>query len=159
MSRMVLAPATALLLVLFTAPLQAADSREDNKALVRQVIEEVLNQGKLERAKDWVSAEETISPHWFKTTYRTRRTVFPDLTYRIEEMIAEDDRVVVRFTTVGTPNGPAAPDPGEAPIEVPGVAFFRIESGKIIEGWELTDMLKLVRATGYTLQAPQGSTE
>ena len=146
--------ATAVLLLLTARPAAADDTLEANKALVRQVIEEVLNQGRLDRAAELVAADGELGPEWFETTYRVRRTVFPDLTYRIEEMLAEGDRVVVRFTTVGTPDGPAAPVPSQSPVEVPGVAFFRVEAGRITAGWELTHMLKLLRATGYTLQAP-----
>lgn len=146
---------TVLLLPMAVPPTAAATDLEVNKAVVRQVIEEMLNQGRFDRAEEMFARNGDIGPEWFRTTYRVRRTVFPDLTYRIEEMIAEGDRVVVRFTTVGTPNGPAAPAPGETPVEVPGVAIFRLAAGKIVQGWELTDMLKLVRETGYTLQAPQ----
>ena len=157
MTRPICLLAVAAILIA-TVPVHAEDVLETNKSVVRQVIEEVLNQGRLERADELVAdSGGRFGPEWFKTTYRVRRTAFPDLTYRIEELVAEGDRVVVRFTTVGTPNGPVVTAPSEDKVEVPGVAIFRLENGRIVSGWELTDMLKLMRETGYTVQAPRPS--
>ena len=133
-----------------------AETAEAKKAIVRQVIEEVLNQGRLDRADELVAeGEGDFGPDWFRVTYRTRRTAFPDLTYRIEEMIAEGDRVVVRFTAVGTPNGPVVPVASVTPVEVSGVAIMEVKNGQVTAGWELTDMLKLAKETGYSLRAPE----
>ncbi|MEM1201978.1 MAG: ester cyclase [Acidobacteriota bacterium] len=148
--------ATALVF-LMTPAVHAEESPEAKKTLVRQVVEQVLNQGKLDLAEELVHDAGAFGPEWFRTTYRMRRSAFPDLTYRIEELIAEGDRVVCRFTAVGTPNGPVVLAPSDEPVEVSGVAIFEVRDGKIRSGWELTDMLGLMRKTGYTVQAPQAS--
>lgn len=146
----------ALLIAAAIPAWAASPDPEANKALVHRVIDEVLNQGQLDLADDVVAeGEGSFGPDWFRTTYRVRRTAFPDLRYEIEETVAEGDMVVVRFSAVGTPNGPVVIAPSEEPVRVSGVAFFQVRGGKIVDGWELTDMLGLMRETGYTIQAPQ----
>ena len=114
-----------------------------------------MNRGRLEHADVLVAESGDFGPDWFRITYRSRRAALPDLTYRIDQMVAEGNQVVVKFTAVGTANGPVAVAPSDDQIEIPGVAFFEVEGGKIVNGWELTDMLRLLRETGYSIQRPE----
>ena len=50
-------------------------------------------------APDW------IGPESVKVIVRTMRDAFPDFTEMIEDVVAEADRVVTRFTSTGTPPG------------------------------------------------------
>ena len=160
MSSKVSVSVLAILALAFVVPAWADDTLAANKALVERVIEEVLNEGQLALADELVAeGEGRFGPEWFKTTYRMRRSAFPDLRYRIEETLAEGDRVVVRFTSVGRPTGPSVPVVSQDPVEVAGVAIFEVKDGKIVGGWELTDMLKLARETGYELRAPESTAE
>ena len=68
------------------------------------------------------------SKHW--------HTVTPDLQYTVEDVIAEGDKGVVRWTCVSTHTGELW---GIAPtgkrLTTSGIDIFRIEDGKIVE-WE-----------------------
>lgn len=69
-----------------------------------------------------------------------------ELSYEIEEMAAEEDRVIVRITWGGVHDGPIL---GVAPtgkqIEVEEYLSFRIEDGEVVEMHLLADNLDLLR--------------
>ena len=74
---------------------------------------------------------------------------FPDLTYTVEETIATDDRVVVRFTASGTHTGDFQ---GMAPtmrkFESGGLIVMRVKDGKVIEAREEYDMAGMLQQLG-----------
>lgn len=81
--------------------------------------------------------------------------LFPDLQIRIDDMIAEDDRVAFRWTFIGThtaratSGGPLTPvghadaisglltevEPSGTSVEIPGIAVGKLKGGKIVEWW------------------------
>ena len=76
-------------------------------------------------------------------------TAFPDLKWTIEDMIAEEDKVVVRFRASGTQKGAfLGIPPTEKPINITGVAIYRIAGGKITEDWAFMDTLGVMRQLG-----------
>ena len=60
----------------------------------------------------------------------------PDLRFTIDDLIAEDDRVTIRWTLRGTNTGPmlGRPPTGQ-PVELAAIVIFRIADGKIAERW------------------------
>ena len=60
----------------------------------------------------------------------------PDLRFTIDDLIAEDDRVTIRWTLHGTNTGPmfGRPPTGQ-PVELAAIVIFRIADGKIAERW------------------------
>ena len=76
-------------------------------------------------------------------------TAFPDLNWIIEDMIAERDKVVVRFRASGTQKGAfQGIPPTERQIIMTGVAIYRIAEGKLIEDWAFMDTLSIMRQLG-----------
>ncbi|KAH7128849.1 hypothetical protein EDB81DRAFT_808418 [Dactylonectria macrodidyma] len=77
------------------------------------------------------------------------RGAFPDIQWTLEETVCEGDRVVARFTTRGTQNGPFL---GFAPsgknIEMTAMNLYRIADGKIVEERGLPDLFGLMVQTG-----------
>jgi len=73
----------------------------------------------------------------------------PDLNQTIEDIVAEGDKVVVRFTISGTHNGEFM---GIAPtgkkFTQTSTSIFRIAGGKIAEVWWLADTLGLLQQLG-----------
>ena len=73
-------------------------------------------------------------------------TAFPDAYHAIDDLIAEDDRVVLRTTARATHRGLFE---GIAPtgrsVEFTGLVVYRIQDGKIAESWGEIDFLKLIR--------------
>jgi len=131
-------------------------STEDNKAHVRRGFEAV-NQ------KNLAVFDELLTPdvvfHSASTTMQGLEaykqflsmymTAFPDLHFTIEDMIAEGDTVVARFTTRGTHQGNlmGIPPTGK---QVSGTGMFidRIVNGKGVEQWFHTDDLGLLQQLG-----------
>jgi steroid delta-isomerase-like uncharacterized protein len=79
-------------------------------------------------------------------------TAFPDLAVTPQDLIAEDDRVAVRWTASGTHLGEAAelngaPATGRR-FSVSGVDIFRFAGGKVAERWHVEDTFELRRQLG-----------
>ena len=86
----------------------------DNGTIVRQFIEETINQGQIDSAAQFVwedVVEEVPSPgqgpglEGLKDILRDMRAVFSDLYFSVEEQIAEGDKVLTRFEWTGAHRG------------------------------------------------------
>ena len=128
---------------------------EGHKALVRRFVDEFWSGGNLAAADELMAADAVIyepavgNPAGLKAFARQFRTAFPDWHSTVEEMIAEGDRVVERWTGQGTHRGElqGIPPTGKQ-VAVPGVVFYRIEGGKIVEFRGQFDMMSLMRQLG-----------
>ncbi len=139
-------------------------STEENKAISRRLQEEVLGQGKVELvdellAPDYVShapgsPEQTRGAEDIKHIVQTYRSAFPDLTYTVEEQVAEGDMVVTRWTARGTHQGEfmGIAASGNS-IEVSGMSMDRISGGKIAEDWVNWDALEMLQQIGAIPQS------
>ena len=78
---------------------------------------------------------------------------FPDLNFTIEDLIAEGDKVVYRYTIRGIHQNDfmGIPATGKA-VKVTGIHIYRIGDGKLQEEWENWDMLGLLRQLGVIPQ-------
>ena len=75
---------------------------------------------------------------------------FPDAHITDEDLIAEGEKVVRRYTTRGTHQGQTemfGPPTGRQ-IEQKGITIHRIEDGKIVEEWEAFDSLIMLQQLG-----------
>ena len=75
---------------------------------------------------------------------------FPDAHITDEDVIAEGEKVVRRYTTRGTHQGETAmfgPPTGRQ-IELKGITIHRIERGKIVEEWESYDTMSMMKQLG-----------
>jgi predicted ester cyclase len=74
---------------------------------------------------------------------------FPDVEITIDEMIAEGDRVVVRFTSRGTQRGAFGPlPPTGRRVTISSYLTARIANGKIVEEWGLDDQFGMLMQLG-----------
>jgi steroid delta-isomerase-like uncharacterized protein len=135
---------------------------EANKALARRSWELVDNLDILEEvyAPDvvWHEPDQDLQGYeearQFVTMYKT---AFPDLNVTIEDVIAEGDKVVTRYTVRGTHQGETeefGPPTGKQ-MELEGITIHRIEGGKIVEEWERYDNLGVMQQLGVVEQ-PSG---
>jgi steroid delta-isomerase-like uncharacterized protein len=134
-------------------------SIEQNKTLVRQFIEEFLNQGNVDLAKEIVAPDfienEQLPPgmpqgrEGVEMITTMLHTGFPDFRATIEDIIAEDDRVMVRMTWSGTQTGEfmGMPSSGKA-MSIAIVDIFRLAEGKIVEHWGVMDMMGMMQQLG-----------
>jgi steroid delta-isomerase-like uncharacterized protein len=133
-------------------------SAEENKRVVRDFVEVVINQGRLDAAGDYV-AEDVVELVPFpgqgpglaglKDVIAGLRATFADMHWTIEEQIAEGDSVLSRFVWTGTHRAPffGVPATGR-PVEVWGMVVDRLEAGKIKDTRILMDGLGLMRQLG-----------
>ena len=122
---------------------------ESNKDVVRRLVTEVLNGG------DLVVIGELYAPELAPAAERwiaPFRASFPDVHMEIAELIAEDDKVVGRFTCSATHLGAwlGHPPTGRRFERVDEVSIFRFRDGKIAHVWSLEDSLGRLRQLGLT---------
>ena len=129
--------------------------QEENKAIVRRLLEGFFNTG------DPDAADEVLAPEYIDhspSTTETRgvdnikrsvgewRTAFPDTIQTVEDMVAEGDKVAARWITRATHQGEfmGIPATGNR-IEVAGFGIFRIADGKIVESWDTFDAATMMQ--------------
>jgi steroid delta-isomerase-like uncharacterized protein len=128
---------------------------EENKALVRRYYEELWNRWSFALADELLADSLTfrgslgVAVHGrdgFREYMRTVRRAFPDFHNYIEELVAERDTVVARLTYTGTHQGELfGIRPTNKRVSYAGVAIFRIDAGRIMEGWVLGDVHGLIQ--------------
>jgi steroid delta-isomerase-like uncharacterized protein len=128
---------------------------EANKDLVVRFVDTFWSNGDLTAIGETMAADATIhapevgGTEGLKAFNRMLRAAFPDWHSTPEELVAEGDAVVERWTGRGTHLGTFQ---GIAPtgrrVEVPGVVFYRIANDKIIEFRGSFDMLRMLQQLG-----------
>ena len=133
-----------------------------NKALVRRYIEEVLNKGNAPLNDELIASgfighdptgTDIRGPEGVKQRNAMYRSAFPDLQYTVEEVIAENDTVVWRWTAHATHMGEIM---GIAPTRkqatTTGTMTCHIANGKLQEAWINWDALGLLQQLGVVPQ-------
>jgi steroid delta-isomerase-like uncharacterized protein len=134
---------------------------DENKDLVRRLYEECWNRGKLDLVAQLYSKEckfhDAVFPSLAPGADSMRqhiqmcRTAFPDLTFNVDNIIAEKDEVVVHWTARGTQQGQfLGISPTNRNADVPGTSICKIRSGKIVEQWADWNLLTLLEKLGVT---------
>jgi predicted SnoaL-like aldol condensation-catalyzing enzyme len=117
---------------------------ELNKLQVRLFVEAVWNQGRLELIDELIAADylghlpcagpAVTGPEGLRRLVASRRRAHPGLHVKIEDQIAEDDRVRTRWTATTT--GPGARSAGPAAGHAPccaGISIIRLLAGKQVD--------------------------
>jgi steroid delta-isomerase-like uncharacterized protein len=132
-------------------------STEENKAVVRRIYEEWNKQ-------NWAGALELVAPDYVyhgpgvfgdmdlaarKQFLPALFTAFPDVHYTVEDLIAEGDKVVSRFTARATHQGEFMGVPATGKVVTwTGIYISRFAGGKCVEDWFIGDMLVLFQQLG-----------
>ena len=137
---------------------------EENKAVVRRLFEEAWNQGNLAVvdelfAPDYVGhipPEILNGPEAFKQFVKEYRTVFPDIHFTIEDLVAEGDKVVGRWTCRGTHKGELQGIPATGvQVTSTGIHVSRIAGGKIVEAWSNWDAMGVMQQLSAASESGQ----
>jgi steroid delta-isomerase-like uncharacterized protein len=131
---------------------------EQNKAIVRRVIEEFWNTGNLAKVDELFAANyinhepndpEARDLQGFKQGAAAMFTAFPDLKVTIEDLVAEGDKVTKRYTVRGTQTGELTgiPPTGKQ-VTITGINIYRIADGKVAEIWWNYDALGMMQQIG-----------
>jgi predicted ester cyclase len=134
---------------------------EENKATVRRFLEEAFGQGKTELVDEVLRSDfvcydpnsetgEISGAQTIKGEIEYFRNAVPDLTYTVEDQVAERDKVVTRYTASGTHQGEFFGVAGTGNrVEFTGIQIDRFdESGKLVEEWPEYDLLGAMRQLG-----------
>jgi steroid delta-isomerase-like uncharacterized protein len=81
----------------------------------------------------------------------------PDITVGIDDLIAEGEMAVKRWTASGTHRGELAGlPPTNKPVRFSGVSIYRFRNGRIVESWYIYDLFGLLQQLG-PLPAPEAA--
>ena len=124
---------------------------EINIELARKYLEDVWNAKKREQI-DVLLADEFVDHHYppeyprgpkgAKMWFDYVTTALPDINCGIEDIIADGDKVVVRYVLSGTHEGELAGIPAtNKKVAVPAVSIYYMEQGKITECWVISGLI------------------
>lgn len=133
-----------------------------NKATIRRFYDQVWNKG------DYWVADDLVSPDYVRHApqpIRGRdgirkvvegiRTAFPDLFISVEDLIADEDRVAVRWHAYGTHAGDfRGISPTGRPVQIVGITISRLKNAQIEEEWSQWDTMGLLEQIGVAVNAP-----
>jgi steroid delta-isomerase-like uncharacterized protein len=130
----------------------------DNATIVRRFVDEVITQGNIEAAAQYVwedVIEQVPLPgqgpglDGLKDILRAMRAGFPDIVFSIQEQVAERDKVASRFEWTGTHRGEflGIPATGRT-VRVWGIVIDRLEDGRIKDTRIIMDTFGLLGQLG-----------
>lgn len=122
----------------------AAMNERNVEAATAQLADDFVNHGAIPGAQGRDAFPRLIGIMW---------KAMPDMKYRLDDVIAEGDRVVCRVTMTGTQTGPL--EFKHAPVPATGrevvteqIHIFRIANGKVAEHWLGRDDIGMMRQLG-----------
>ncbi len=135
------------------------DDTTANKQLVADFIQDLFTTGDLDAVDRYLDPAminhdppfpgAPDGPEGMRTAARMFREALPDWHSEVEELVAEGDLVVERFTASGTHRGELMGVPGTGKILVlQGMQMFRVRDNLIVERWGRLDELGLLRQLG-----------
>jgi len=131
-------------------------SETKNTSRINQFFEEVWNHHKRDSADEFISADAVghnpefgTSLDAFKAQWDMLHEAFPDIHIRIDDLVAQGEKVATRWTLTGTHKGEykGIPPTGKS-INVTGMSFDHMVDGQIMEGWDNWDGLGLLEQLG-----------
>jgi predicted ester cyclase len=142
-------------------------SIDTNRAIVRRWFDEFWNAGKLEVLDDLLQPDYVFgegygagapSVEGINAANLFWHRVLPDIQFTLEDVIAEGDTVVVRWTARGTHQGDWEMELGTIPASgkattTPGTSSFYLRDGKIIRDENHIDFVSLLKQMGARIEA------
>jgi steroid delta-isomerase-like uncharacterized protein len=132
-----------------------AQTLSDNKKIILRSESELWSKGDLAVADQLYSTgfvcHFVLGPEWkgvpgIKNAVSSHRTSFPDWKEKVEDIIAEGDRVAIRITSSGTQRGEfAGIPPTGRKVTIEEFHIYRIADGKIVEQWGMPDVQGLMQ--------------
>ena len=143
-----------------------AEVEEQNKALVTRYVE-AWNTGDFEAFKEVLAPDyayylpsRSTKPMSLEETiemFKMLQKAFPDISWSMEELIATEDKVIIRVIERGTHEGEFMGIPATGnKYEISEISISRIENGKIVEQREELDKLGLYQQLGYEMKPKEG---
>jgi steroid delta-isomerase-like uncharacterized protein len=138
-------------------PIDQQSALSANKAVAQRFIDGVFVRGDPAAVDELAGADFT--PHTWGSMPPGREALkaamarvgagVSDTEFRIEDVIAEGDRVVVRLTSSATHTGTfMGMPPTGARYSIPEIHIFRIRDGQVTDHWHEFDKLSLMQQLG-----------
>ena len=137
-----------------------AEVEEQNKELIHKAFE-AWNKLDIEALKEiyfqdfvWhFAGVEALTLEDLIEDLKWEITVYPDRTFTPEDFISKGNKVVSMYVLTGTHEGEreGLPPTGKK-IRMEGIFISRVENGKIMETWEVADLLSVYKQLGYELK-------
>ena len=161
-SRVITLITAGTMILLFFAGCRKINLSEKNKTVIRNALDDIWNHGNLDKAdifftKDYVyhGIPEIHGAEGIKQHVAALRTGVPDFHLTLEDMIAEGDKVVCRWTGGGTQMSEFMGIPASGKqVKITGIIISRISDNKIAEEWETSDQLGLMQLLGVIPPMP-----
>jgi len=140
-------------------------STETNKKLVRRFYDEALNDRRVEvidelALADYAEHDPLPGQRDGLVGLKDRVTMFIEglaPTFTVEDVIAEGDRVVVRWTNNGTHVGAfLGIPPTRRSFSIAGIDIYRVENDRMAEHWHVVDQLTMLQQLGL-VPSPEGA--
>ena len=134
--------------------MKTSENPDSNKVIARKLYEQILNTGKWELLSDIVSDEYIgpkglKGPEGFAATVKPVLLAFPDVKWTIDDLIAEGDEVVVRWSWTGTnKNSFDGFPPTNKQVVHHAIHIFQFSGNKIIKAWMQSDRLGFYEQIG-----------
>jgi hypothetical protein len=146
-------------LLLFLMMCTSSSQEATGKRLVKTLIEEAYNNQNTDILKEIISTDyieywnnvpyEMRGPELIQNLVESFSMVYPDFHITIEELLAEDNKVVMLYLFEGT-HGRT-----ERAVQIYGMTVVYIKGEEIIKGYNITDQWTLYQQLGYSLQEPE----
>jgi steroid delta-isomerase-like uncharacterized protein len=133
-------------------------SSEESKAIVLRWFAE-LDRGNLDIVDDLIAVDYVdhnpalpnlpAGREGVRQYVRILKAAFPDAIHVIDDVIAEDNKVMTRVTARGTFLGECIGyKPTGRVVEISGIAVHRVENGRLIEHWAHADIAGFMHQIG-----------
>jgi len=133
-------------------------------AVIRAWFKEVWDEGN-EDAIDRLMAPDAIAhglgadsirgPEAFKPYVRTMRQALGDLEIEVAQTLTEGDRVAAYCHVIARHAGELfGVAPSQRPVDFWGVTIARVRDGRIVEGWNCFDFLRMYQQMGWVNDPP-----
>ncbi|MBM7082372.1 ester cyclase [Micromonospora sp. WMMD734] len=132
----------------------------DVAAVARRFVADVWNAGREESAYELVAQEcpglGGTGPAAVLAWHRDRRAAFPDLRYKLVDVVAAGDRVALRWRAAGTQAGQFGPVPPTGQVvSYSGATFLRFDAaGRIVDVWSVNELFQLLQQLGVEMLPP-----
>lgn len=129
-----------------------------------QLYEDVWNGSNPDTANELVHEEyyihdrelaaEMQGPALYRALASGTQDIFPDMTFTIEDLLAADEKIALRWTMTGTHEGGPmfGVEPTGQEVELTAIEINRFKDGKLIETWTQSDQLGLMQQLDSDLE-------
>jgi hypothetical protein len=133
----------------------------DAEAAARRFVADVWNGADEDAAHDLIAPEcpglGGTGPEATIAWHRDRRASFPDLRYKIIDLVVSGDRAALRWRAAGTHAGDFGPVLATGRVvSYAGATFLRFATdGRIADVWSVNELFQLLQQLGVQVLPPE----